>query len=95
MLEQKFDELIQTLSEGESKILQKHLKHLAIVLLHSQYDFVVSALTILLQHKKISLDDYYEIRDEYLERNMFLYLFEIFYNIGSSRIWRTMGARTS
>lgn len=40
----------------------------------NEYEFIISHL---LASDVLGIDDYYELRDEYLARNMFLYIFEI------------------
>ncbi|MDR2115875.1 MAG: hypothetical protein LBP87_05790 [Planctomycetaceae bacterium] len=54
--------------------LKTRLENLVSVYPFNEYEFIISTLLGL---RKITLDDYYQIRDEYLDRNMFLYIFEI------------------
>jgi len=73
-LKQKFKELIETLSKNDRDQLKTRLENLVSVYPFNEYEFIISTLLGL---NKITLDDYYLIRDEYLDRNMFLYIFEI------------------
>jgi len=40
----------------------------------NQYEYIIATL---LGSQKLTLDQYYELRDEYISRNMYLYIFEI------------------
>lgn len=74
ILKQKFETLIITLSSENRQELKTRLENLVSVYPFNEYEFIISTLLGL---RKITLDDYYQIRDEYLDRNMFLYIFEI------------------
>jgi hypothetical protein len=74
ILKQKFDKLIKRLSLENRRDLKTRLENLVSVYPFNEYEFIISTLLGL---RKITLDDYYQIRDEYLDRNMFLYIFEI------------------
>jgi hypothetical protein len=74
ILKQKFEKLIRTLSSENCQELKTRLENLVSVYPFNEYEFIISTLLGL---GKITLDDYYQIRDEYLDRNMFLYVFEI------------------
>lgn len=54
--------------------IRTRLQNLVSVYPFNEYEFIISHL---LASDVLSLDDYYELRDEYLARNMFLYIFEI------------------
>lgn len=73
-LQKTLDQLIETLSEAKKKELKDRLDNLISVYPFNEFEFIISSLMGL---DKISLDDYYEIRDEYIARNMFLHIFEI------------------
>ena len=83
-LKQKFDSLIETLSKNDRDELKTRLENLVSVYPFNEYEFIISTLLGL---KKITLDDYYQIRDEYLDRNMFLYIFEISAPRGFGEQW--------
>jgi hypothetical protein len=74
ILKYKFDELIESLSSENRRQLKTRLENLVSVYPFNEYEFIIATLLGL---GKMSLDDYYQIRDEYLDRNMFLYIFEI------------------
>ena len=54
--------------------IRTRLDDLVSVYPFNEYEFIISHL---LASDALSIDDYYELRDEYLARNMFLYIFEI------------------
>lgn len=74
ILTKKLEELINSLSSENRVEIRDRLENLFSVYPFNEYEYIISTLLAL---KKISLDDYYEIRDEYIARNMFLYIFEI------------------
>lgn len=73
-LKKNLEKLIGTLSVQDKNKLKNRLDNLISVYPFSEYEYIISSLLGL---KKITLDDYLEIRDEYISRNMYLYLFEI------------------
>ena len=83
-LKRQFDQLIKMLAAEDRDQLQYRLENLISVFPFNEYEFVISTLLGL---QKISLDDYYRIRDEYLDRNMFLYIFEISAPRGFGEQW--------
>jgi hypothetical protein len=58
--------------------------HLVSVYPFNEYEFVISHL---LAADILSLQDYYELRNEYIERNFYLYLFEISAPRDFGEIW--------
>lgn len=71
-LQEQLDALVDRSPDPEA--IRSRLENLFSVYPFNEYEYIIShllALTIL------SLDDYYELRDEYIARNMFLYIFEI------------------
>jgi hypothetical protein len=50
----------------------------------NEYEYVISTLLGL---DKLTLDEYYDLRDEYISRNMFLYIFEISAPRGFGETW--------
>jgi len=74
ILKNKLEELIDSLSKTNSDSIKERLENLISVYPFNEYEFIISSLLGL---GKINLDDYLEIRDEYIARNMYLYIFEI------------------
>ncbi len=64
--------------------LRQRLDDLVSVYPFNEYEFIIATL---LGSGKLTLDEYYELRDEYLDRNMFLYLFEISAPRGFGEAW--------
>lgn len=73
-LKQKLHGLIEELSEDKKAVIRNRLDDLASVYPFNEYEYIISSLIGL---GKITLDDYYEIRDDYISRNIYLYIFEI------------------
>ena len=73
-LKKQLTKLVLDLSSKERRGLKSRLNNLISVYPFNDYEYIISNLLGL---KKISLNDYIEIRDEYIARNMYLYLFEI------------------
>jgi hypothetical protein len=73
-LKAKLNDLIAELATHEQEVLEARLGNLISVYPFNEYEFIIVSLLGL---RKLSLDDYYEIRDEYIARNMYLYIFEI------------------
>ncbi len=81
-LKEQLDDLVSRL-ENESELRQR-LGDLFSVFPFNEYEYVISTLLGL---GKLSLDEYYELRDEYISRNMFLYIFEISAPRGFGETW--------
>ena len=81
-LQKQLDDIISEL-ENESELRQR-LDDLLSVFPFNEYEYIISTLLGL---GKLSLDEYYELRDEYISRNMFLYLFEISAPRGFGETW--------
>ena len=73
-LKTQLEKMINSLSAHERDQLKNRLDDLISVYPFNEYEYIISSLLGL---GKITLDDYLEIRDEYIARNMFLYIFEI------------------
>ncbi|MBI4726616.1 hypothetical protein HY768_05255 [candidate division TA06 bacterium] len=71
-LTKQLDELIDRLSN--SKEFRSKLDDLKSVYPFSEYEYIISHL---LAAKKLSIDEYYKLRDDYINRNLYLYLFEM------------------
>ena len=65
-------------------MIKERLSNLTSVYPFNEYEYIVSSL---MGFGKINLDDYYEIRDEYISRNMYLYIFEIASPRGFGELW--------
>lgn len=64
--------------------LRAKLADLTSVYPFNEYEYVISHL---LAADKFSLDEYLELRDSYINRNLFLYLFEISAPRGFGEVW--------
>ena len=83
-LQKKLDGLIKSLSKEKRNQLRSRLEDLVSVYPFNEYEYIIS---VLLGMDRISIDDYYEIRDEYIARNMYLYIFEISAPRGFGETW--------
>lgn len=83
-LKHHLDNLISQLSREEETVLRQKLDNLMSVYPFNEYEFIISTLLGL---KKLNLDDYYLIRDEYIARNMYLHIFEISAPRGFGELW--------
>ena len=83
-LKEKLDQLIEELSEDKKEMVRDRLDNLVSVYPFNEYEYIISSL---MGFGKISLDDYYEIRDDYISRNMYLYIFEIASPRGFGEMW--------
>lgn len=81
-LKEQLDDLVSHL-ENESELRQR-LDDLFSVFPFNEYEYIISTLLGL---GKLTLDEYYELRDEYISRNMFLYVFEISAPRGFGETW--------
>ena len=71
-LQEQLDLLLNQVSNANG--IRTRLENLVSVYPFNEYEYIISHL---LAADVLSLDAYYELRDEYLARNMFLYIFEI------------------
>ena len=71
-LRQKLDELIERLRNAEEFRVQ--LEDLKSAYPFSEYEYIISHL---LAADRLTLDEYHELRDDYVQRNLYLSLFEI------------------
>ena len=84
ILKKHLKKLIKTLSSQQRNKLKDRLDDLISVYPFNEYEYIISSLLGL---GKITLDDYLEIRDEYIARNMYLYIFEISAPRGFGEQW--------
>ncbi len=66
------DRLLERLEHSQD--FRASLQNLASVYPFSEYEYII---THLLAAEKLTLDEYYSLRDSYMERNLYLYVFEI------------------
>lgn len=83
-LKTELDKLIAQLSKEEENKLKTKLDNLMSVYPFNEYEFIISTLLGL---KKLDLEDYYLMRDEYIARNMYLHIFEISAPRGFGELW--------
>lgn len=81
-LKKHLEDLINQLEDSDEIVAR--LENLISVYPFNEFEFMISTL---LGRKKLSLDDYYALRDEYIERNMYLYIFEISAPRGFGETW--------
>src|SRR5258708_25491614 len=71
-LQQELDSLLAKLPDADH--IRSRLETLVSVYPFNEYEFIISHL---LAKDVLSLDQYLELRDSYIARNMYLYIFEI------------------
>lgn len=69
--------------ENSSEVYDR-LQNLISVYPFNEYEYMISTL---LGREKLTLDDYYALRDEYVERNLYLYIFKISTPRGFGEKW--------
>lgn len=84
ILKKKLNGLIESISKEKKDEIKTRLENLFSVYPFNEYEYIIS---VLLGMDKISVEDYYEIRDEYIARNMYLYIFEISSPRGFGESW--------
>jgi len=83
-LKEKLNLLIDELSIDKREMIRDRLSDLVSVYPFNEYEYIISSL---MGFGKITLEDYYEIRDDYVARNMYLYIFEIGSPRGFGELW--------
>lgn len=81
-LKKQLNELISQLDNKE--VILDRLNQLISIYPFNEYEYIISTL---LGSAKLSLDQYYELRDEYIARNLYLYIFEIAAPRGFGETW--------
>jgi hypothetical protein len=71
-LTEQLEELIERLDNAEN--FREELEELKSVFPFSRYEYIISSL---LARGKVTFEEYLAIRDEYIDRNLYLYLFEM------------------
>lgn len=83
-LKEKLTELVKTLEKEKHDPVMQRLDDLVSVYPFNEYEFLISSL---MGYGKISLDEYYELRDDYIARNLYMYVFEISAPRGFGEAW--------
>src|SRR4030065_1202465 len=78
----QLEELLTSLENATE--LRAKVKELVSIYPFSEYEYIISHL---LASKKLSLDEYYQLRNDYLARKLYLYLFEISAPRGFGELW--------
>ena len=81
-LKEQLETLISELEDSDA--IYERLENLISVYPFNEYEYMISTL---LGREKLSLEDYHALRDEYVERNMYLYIFEISAPRGFGETW--------
>ncbi len=81
-LKAALETLISQLADAD--VIYERLQTLVSVYPFNEYEYMISTL---LGRDKLTLDGYYALRDEYIERNMYLYIFEISAPRGFGETW--------
>ena len=81
-LRQILDEMIATLDNADE--FRERLENLVSVYPFNEYEYIISTLLGL---NKLTLDAYIELRDDYIARNLYLYIFEISAPRGFGETW--------
>src|SRR5437764_10865910 len=81
-LQEELDRLLSQLNDSEE--VKARLETLISVYPFNEYEYMISTL---LGADVLSLDDYYALRDEYIARNLYLYIFEISAPRGFGELW--------
>lgn len=71
-LRKELDRLIDRLEDADD--FRARLEDLVSVYPFNEYEYIISTL---LGRDKLTLDEYIELRDAYIDRNLYLYIFEI------------------
>jgi hypothetical protein len=81
-LKAELDSLINKLERAAD--FQARLENLVSVYPFNEYEYIISHL---LAARKLSIEEYRELRDSYIERNLYLYVFEISAPRGFGEKW--------
>ncbi len=83
-LKEKLNNLLKELEWEQHEQVMRRLDDLVSMYPFNEYEFLISSV---MGYGKISLDDYYELRDEYIARNLYMYVFEISAPRGFGEAW--------
>ncbi len=81
-LRARLSDLISELADADD--IFARLSELISVYPFNEYEYMISTL---LGRGKLNIDDYYELRDDYIARNLYLYVFEISAPRGFGETW--------
>lgn len=81
-LQAELDRLLTQLADGDE--VKARLSTLVSFYPFNEYEYIISNL---LAADVLTLDDYYLLRDEYIARNLYLYIFEISAPRGFGEMW--------
>lgn len=74
LLKETLLNLVKTLEKQQHDLVMQRLEDLVSVYPFNEYEFLISSL---MGYQKITLDDYHDLREAYIARNLYLYVFEI------------------
>ena len=83
-LKEKLNRLVCELEKEKHDQVMQRLDDLVSFYPFNEYEFLISSL---MGYGKITLDDYYELRDDYVARNLYMYVFEISAPRGFGEAW--------
>lgn len=81
-LKEHLDRLISEMEDAHA--IHEQIENLISVYPFNEYEYMILTL---LGRGRLTLNDYYALRDEYIERNLFLYIFEISAPRGFGETW--------
>ncbi len=81
-LRKELDMLVSRLKNADQ--LRSAVEELISVYPFSEFEYVISHL---LSANKLSLEEYYKLRNDYIDRNLYLYLFEVSAPRGFGEVW--------
>ena len=81
-LEVQLDELLDRLESSDT--IRLNVEELISIYPFSKYEYIISHL---FAANKLTLEEYYQLRNDYIDRNLYLYLFEISAPRGFGEIW--------
>ncbi len=84
ILKQHLDNLLEQLEQEKREEIMQRLDDLFSVYPFNEFEFLIATL---MGNNIILLNDYYDLRDEYLARNMYLHLFEMTSPRGFGESW--------
>ena len=88
-LTEQLDDYIDRLAHSED--FRSELAEIRSVYPFSKYEYIISTL---LARRKLSFDEYLQIRDDYISRNLYLYIFEITAPRGFGDTWASVSIGT-
>ena len=84
ILDKKLNTIINELKASKSDIITLRLNNLVSVYPFNRYEFIISSL---IGFGSISFDEYIALRDDYIARNLYLFVFEISAPRGFGEKW--------